>query len=447
MIAVEIDRSVHAAVQPTASARHHLRVLAAAPGFRKLFGVRLSAQFADGVFQAGLAGAVLFSPERAANAADVAAGFAVLLLPYSIIGPFAGVLLDRWWRQRVLVAANLLRALAVTGVATEIALGLHGLPFYASALVVLSISRFFLAALSASLPHVVGRDELVTANALATTLGTLAATAGGGLAVGLRALIGDTDGAYALVAVTAVAPYLVSAMLAGRFTHTVLGPDDAERSRRETLAEVARGLRAGAQHLHSRRPAFLGLAMITVHRVCYGLWAVSTVLLYRNYFEPDGVFRAGLAGLVQLVIVLGVGGAIAAVVTPPVTRRIGFVAWTTLLLAGAAVVAVVFGLPYRLPTQLAGALLLAVAAQGIKISVDTLVQSTIDDEFRGRVFALYDTLFNLALVAAAVFTAVALPNNGHAPVAVVAIGLGYVATAIIFGRLSAGRADARRPRY
>ena len=47
-----------------------------------------------------LAGAVLFDPEHQARAADIAAGFAVLLLPYSFVGPFAGVLLDRWWRQR-----------------------------------------------------------------------------------------------------------------------------------------------------------------------------------------------------------------------------------------------------------------------------------------------------------------------------------------------------------
>ena len=64
--------------------------------------MRLAGQFGDGLFQAALAGAVLFDPEHQARAADIASGFAVLLLPYSLIGPFAGVLLDRWWRQRVL---------------------------------------------------------------------------------------------------------------------------------------------------------------------------------------------------------------------------------------------------------------------------------------------------------------------------------------------------------
>src|SRR6201999_200798 len=91
------------------------------PEFVRLFVVRLFGQFGDGMFPASLAGAVLFNPERQAHAADIASGFAVILLPYSLIGPFAGVLLDRWWRQRVLVRSNLIRALGVAGVAAAIA--------------------------------------------------------------------------------------------------------------------------------------------------------------------------------------------------------------------------------------------------------------------------------------------------------------------------------------
>ena len=84
-----------------------------APGFSRLLTTRLLGQFGDGVFQASLAGAVLFNPERQAHAADVAAGFAVLLLPYSVIGPFAGVFLDRWRRRRTLIVANVVRAAVV----------------------------------------------------------------------------------------------------------------------------------------------------------------------------------------------------------------------------------------------------------------------------------------------------------------------------------------------
>ena len=124
--------------------RGHLRIALARRDFRRLLLIRLLGQFGDGVFQISLAGAVLFNPERQAHASEVAAGFAVILLPYCLIGPFAGVLLDRWWRERVLVVANLVRAVLVLGVAAEVAVGIDNQPFYISALVVVSVNRFFL---------------------------------------------------------------------------------------------------------------------------------------------------------------------------------------------------------------------------------------------------------------------------------------------------------------
>ncbi|MSW43464.1 MAG: MFS transporter, partial [Actinobacteria bacterium] len=89
-----------------------LREVLATRDFRRLYSVRLIGQFADGLLQAALATFVLFSPERQPDAVKVAAAFAILLLPYSIIGPFAGVFLDRWRRRDVLVRANIVKALA-----------------------------------------------------------------------------------------------------------------------------------------------------------------------------------------------------------------------------------------------------------------------------------------------------------------------------------------------
>ncbi|MDT4914445.1 MAG: hypothetical protein QOC66_3573 [Pseudonocardiales bacterium] len=401
----------------------------AEPGFRRLTAVRLASQFGDGVFQASLAGAVLFDPQRQAHATDVAAGFAVLLLPYSLIGPFAGVLLDRWWRQRVITLANLTRAVLVLGVAAEIAAGMSGFLFYASALVIISISRFILSALSAATPRVVADAELVTANALSATVGTLIGATGGAAAIGVRALIGDTDTDYALIAAAALIPFALGAALASGFPRARLGPSEAERQARETPREVLRGMVAGARHVRALPPVANGLAAIAVHRLCYGIWTVCTVLLYRNYFADGGFFRAGLTGLTQVVAAVAAGGALAAFVTPAAFRRLGGVGWPTVTLAGSAVIELALGPIYTKPMLVLAALLLGFTSQGTKISVDTLIQHHVVDAFRGRVFALYDTLFNLALVIAAALTAALLPETGHSPAAVLAISAGWAATA------------------
>ena len=88
-----------------------LRVLLRFRNFRRLLAVRLLSQGADGVYQVALATYVVFSPEKQTSAAAIASAMAVLLLPYSLVGPFAGVLLDRWRRRQVFLYGNLLRAL------------------------------------------------------------------------------------------------------------------------------------------------------------------------------------------------------------------------------------------------------------------------------------------------------------------------------------------------
>src|SRR5437763_16839742 len=100
-----------------------IRELLARRWFRWLFGTRLVSQPADGVFQASLASAVFFNPDHQTDPRQAAVGFVVLLLPYSLVGPCAGVFLDRWRRQRVLVRANLIRSLFVVAAATVLVTG------------------------------------------------------------------------------------------------------------------------------------------------------------------------------------------------------------------------------------------------------------------------------------------------------------------------------------
>ena len=85
------------------------------------------------------------------------------------------------------------------------------------------------------------------------------------------------------------------------------------------------------------------------------------------------------------------------------------------------------------------AFFLGLAAQGIKIVVDTLVQSHVDDAFRGRVFSLYDVLFNVAFVAAAAVGAVVLPLDGKSYAVLGTVALGYLVTALWYSRVTVDR--------
>src|SRR3954470_6626656 len=122
-----------------------IRELLARRWFRWLFGTRLGSQCADGVFQSSLATAVFFNPDHRTDPKQAAAGFVVLLLPYSLVGPFAGVFLDRWRRQRVLMLGNVVRiALVAATAGLLLVVGPRGWAFNVAALAAVSVNRFYL---------------------------------------------------------------------------------------------------------------------------------------------------------------------------------------------------------------------------------------------------------------------------------------------------------------
>jgi MFS family permease len=172
-----------------------------------------------------------------------------------------------------------------------------------------------------------------------------------------------------------------------------------------------------------------------VHRLCYGVLTLMTLLLYRNTFTGSGrLFPGGLMGLGEVLAAGAIGTLLAAAVTPRAVRRIGKRRWVTLLLAGAGVAELALGLPFLAATTVAAGLVLGFVAQAVKICVDTTLQETVADDYRGRVFSVYDTLFNVTYVAALLLGAVLLPASGVSAGLLIAVAATYLITAALYGR-------------
>ncbi|MBC2902905.1 MFS transporter [Streptomyces cupreus] len=415
------------------SVARDLRVLLRFGNFRRLLALRLLSQGADGVYQVALATYVVFSPEKQTSAAAIASAMAVLLLPYSLVGPFAGILLDRWQRRQVFLYGSLLRALLATATAVLMLSPVPDWLFYVSALCVTAVNRFVLSGLSAALPRVVDEERLVMANSLSPTAGTLAATVGGGLAFVVRLLVSDSDAAVVLLG---AALYLCAALASLRMSRDLLGPDPelVRPGLRTAIAGTARDLVAGVRHLATpaRREAVWALATMTLMRFCYGALLVILLMLCRYSFSTttdDGLALLGLA-----LAVSGAGFFTAAVLTPWAARRLGPGRWIVVCAGVAAVLEPALGLPFATVPMLFAAFVLGLTTQGAKIATDTIVQSSVDDGFRGRVFSFYDVLFNVAFVGAAGVAALILPPDGRSVPLVVTVAVIYGAVAVAMAR-------------
>jgi MFS family permease len=433
--------------------------------FRKLFAVRLVAQGGGGVFNAGFAAYAFFSATTFPNPVAAVEAFAVLYLPYSLIGPFAGVFIDRWSRRQILVWASMGQAAMVAVASFVVLSGQTRLPFYICVLAILGAGRFFLAALSAATPHVVRPDKLMMANSVAPTCGTIVGFVGGLAGLGLRLAAGGSNVGSAAVLLASAVFYVAAGLLGLRISRGLLGPDivpggrglaaaadraaGAEGAAKAApvsvaaeITEIARGLWAALRHLGQRRKAAYALGAGGVHHALYGILLLQALLLYRNFLYPGGNANAALSHVTALVATSAVGFGLAAVLTPLGTKRMSTDAWITLWLAIGAVATVALGPTFSEVPFLVMGFILGLSAQCVKICVDTTVQREVDDAYMGRVFSLYDMLYNVTYVIGPAIAVPFLPDTGKSDPVVVAIGAGYLAAAVIYATLTLRRLAA-----
>ena len=368
----------------------------------------------DGIFQSALASFILFSPERQANALGAALAFAVVLLPYSVIGPFVGTILDRVSRQRAIAFSNLSRAITLSIIALLLFQGHTGIEITIFVLIAFGVNRLILAGLSAGIPLMIESKSLISANALAVTGGSVWVVLGGGIGLGMRSLLDSVtsaDSADAYIILLGAVGYLTASLFASNLKKDEIGPLEHEiknASFTQGLIEMREGVKFLSQNIDAAR----GIAAVAVHRGGITALTLIALLLERNTFHDPADSEAGLAGLSFTLSIAACGFVVGAVIAPYGVRKVGRHRWMRLMLS-ASTLGPLFIVFSRTPLTLAiAAFVTALFGQSLKVTNDALVQSKIDDIYRGRVFSVYDVVVNGAIVSGAVIAALLLPDTG-----------------------------------
>jgi MFS family permease len=396
-------------VKPT---RQRAREALRSDDFRRLFTIRLITQSGDGLFQAALISSIVFNPEEQNTILGFAIATLIVSLPFSILGPFTGVFIDRWSRRKILVVAPLLRVALMWLVLFDPKAA--PVLFFGGALWVLSVNRFYLATAVAVTPRLVPTENLLMANSMATVGGTVALLLGVFVGGWIADLVGDVP----VIAIAGV-EWLVASLVATRIRSPLLPHHVPETPVRDEIRRVAREFADGITLL-ARTPRALGpITSITLDQVGQGIVLVLSLFVFRDRFEEGvGSFSnlIGAGGLGVLLGILTVGKLEERHPKERIVARAFFA-------GGVVLIAVA--------TYITGwSVLIASFAVGLtfawkKIPVDTMVQEAIPDGYRGRVFAVYDVAYNLSRVAAA-FLAIPLLNAFGEAWAVAIVGVVFI---------------------
>lgn len=431
---------------PAAPTRGRLAAaLGESDGLGRLSTARLAALLSEGIHQAALGGIVLFSPESGTTPAAIVGGFAVMLLPYSIVGPFAAAALDRWDRRVVVAVAALVRALAIVATIALIAAGaVHsgaGLAvLFALSLVAIGLGRLINTGMTAAMPKVVPDRLLAATNSVLVTVGSVITAVGAVAAFAVLAVLGAGDAAVSWTLVPSVITALVGVWAVLALPRRHLGPDDDEllchpdeAVTRRAVRAFAGGLAEGVRAARSSALVWVSLTGVTLGRAAFGITTMLAILLLRDAESggSGGPVVAGMGGFGLMSASVAAGMGLAAVVTPWAIARARRV---LVVAAGAAVSAVaqlVVG-PTLDPTALVvGAVAIGLGAQVVKLVADNAMQTDVPDVRRGGVFALQDALFNSAFVVGMLVVLPLVPADGRSVSLMLVPAVLYAAAAVI----------------
>jgi len=402
----------------------------------RILTVRWTGQFTDGLFQSALASFVLFSPERAPNAVSAALAFSVVLLPYSLIGPYVGTFLDRYSRQRIIRNCNYLRAIDLLVIAWLVSNGETGIVLTLFVLFAFGINRLILAGLSAGLPLLVKKEELIAANALAVTGGTIWVVIGGGVGIAVKNFVDKTYGtdfADSVVIILAVLGFLSAALSCYRLKKNEIGPLPHEMpEKNKGFKEILEGLKILRRHPDALR----GIFAVGMQRSGITALTLMALLLERNTFNDPANPDAGLAGFGRALAIAGIGIGLGAVISPYGVLKFGRHKWMRILMFTCIPPLLIYAFSVNEITMIGSAFFVGLCGQGIKVTNDALVQSKINDEFRGRVFAFYDVAVNAGIVVGAIGAALLMPDSGVTSVLPFVIALVYLFAATVLMRKS-----------
>lgn len=359
-------------------------------------GTQFLAQAGDGLVQAALATAIVFGGQKGfdlegARSPDEILRIALyIFVPYTFISPFLGVVIDRWDRRRLLFLANAFRAVVVALVALAGVDNVADIVLFLAFLLTLTSTRVILATKAAALPATLDGQFLVEGNAVSQLGGALFQLGGAGLALIAKQFV-------------AVEPIvLAGALVYGGGAAFALAIKTArqERPRSAFSQEVARVVKRIGDGIREVAKTPKAGASITTYFWLRALWSFALVgigFIARELLAGDDL---------QVAVLTGGAGAVGATLGFVGARRLldrvkstAHLVLAASFLAGASV-AVLGALQLKVSIAVL-AFFLGFGFFLAKISLDTMVQEALGDDFRGRAFSLYDIAYNLAWVLAA----------------------------------------------
>ena len=365
--------------------------------FIRLWWAQLVSQFGDRIHQMALIG--LIAERAPGSALGLAKLLAFTIIPVFIVGPLAGVYVDRWDRRRILFVCDIARGALVLTIPYAFLSQSSMLPIYAVVFLVFCFSRFYVPAKMSIIPDLVTHDNLLIANSLLTTTGMIAFVLG----CALGGFLVDHFGARGGFIIDGLTFFLSALLIISirRDLAVAIKKDEIIKQSKALLQaekSVFLEIKEGFLYLKGHPEIRFIINMFFLLLSAAGAIYVVIIVFIQQ------AFQSGVKDLGVLAVALGVGLFCGTLLYGRWGKR--FIWYKTIfccLILGGILIIVFASVVNSYPNLLTALLLsfsLGLILGPIFIASNTVIHLVSDESMRGKVFTALEIVIHFAFLAA-----------------------------------------------
>lgn len=317
------------------------------------------------------------------------------IIPVFLIGPLAGVYVDRWDRRRTMYACDFLRSLLVLTIPLFLFYAKSLAPVYLIIFITFSIGRFFVPAKLSIIPDLVDKKDLLIANSLINTSGMIAAVLGFGISGVLVEKLGAKSGFY-LNSLT----FLISGALIFLISKKFVAAMDLKKVGQEIMEVISKSvfqeIKEGIFYFIRKKDIRFTAGII------FALWSALGAVYVVVIVFVQKTLHSATKDLGLLVMFLGIGLFLGSLIYGKFGQRISHYKMIFFCLVASGVMLVIFALGiYYFPNFIVAAFLalcLGLIIAPIMIASNTIIHKVSDNEMLGKIFSSLEIVMHLGFL-------------------------------------------------
>ena len=355
---------------------------------------------------------------------EIAKILSFTIIPVFLIGPIAGVYVDRWDRRRTMYTCDFLRMILVFIIPFFLFYIKSSIPIYFLVFIIFCIGRFFVPAKMSIIPDLVEKNDLLMANSLVHTTGMIAAILGFGISGVLVEWMGAKSGFYLdsssfLISGTLI--FLIAKRASAKINLRRVSQEIVEVIRKSVYQELKEGILYFMKKKDIRFTA--GITFI--------LWSALGAVYVVLIAFVQKTLHSATKDLGFLIMFLGIGLFIGSLIYGRFGQRISHYKVIFVSLVFSGIMLVVFALaieqyPYfSIAAMLSFLLGLLIAP--IMIASNTIIHNASDNEMRGKIFSSLEIVMHLGFLLLMFISSILAERFSHV---LVLIFVGYIVTLV-----------------